>query len=165
MTKLASIKAISILFCIVTAVAASSQTSSSPGRPARTAPRIVKVVHLKNQTGSIGPVTLYTPKETGLFRVSLFMVITVGNGSFGFIDPSIGFTDSVGPNTGVGIQTSLVSKDKGNGFTVTNMFESVGGTPITLTTSAEAGSNITGATYNADVVIEALPDPSGEDGQ
>ena len=114
MTRLASIKAAgSIVFCIATAIAASSQTSSNPGQPTTTVARIVKIVHLKNQTGSIGPITLYTPQEAGLFRVSLFMVATVGVGRFGSICPYLSFTDSVGPGLTLGT-FCLGSDTKGN---------------------------------------------------
>ena len=159
MTRLASIKAAgSIVFCIATAIAASSQTSSNPGQPTTTVARIVKIVHLKNQTGSIGPITLYTPQEAGLFRVSLFMVATVGVGGFGSICPYLSFTDSVGP--GVTLGTFCLGSDtKGNVLSNSvGLIESVAGVPITL--SVQPDSHSAGSAYNVDVVVEALPDVS-----
>jgi hypothetical protein len=39
-------------------------------------PRVVAQVSLPNQSASVGPATLYTPPEDGLFRVSVYMVET-----------------------------------------------------------------------------------------
>ena len=124
---------------------------------ARTAPRIVKIVHLKNQTGQIGPITLYTPQKAGLFRLSTFLLATIGNGSDGLMCESFGFTDSVGPGTE--INACLGSQTKGDANSGALIVESVGGAPITLRTFSVSGFGTTaGLFYNVDVVVEELPD-------
>jgi len=130
---------------------------------ARTVPRIVKVVHLKNQTGLIGPITLYTPQKAGLFRLSSFMVTSVGNGETSTVCDVFGFTDSVGPGTAVGPNVCLNLENTGNITQEVTVVESVAGASITLTTTAGPFFPITGGVYNVDVIVEELPEvPEGE---
>jgi hypothetical protein len=42
--------------------------------------QVVATFHRVNQTGPIGPITIYTPSQWGTYRVSISMVLAVGNG-------------------------------------------------------------------------------------
>ena len=70
------------------------------GVSAEDTPHIVKRFHLYNRTGSIGPVTVYTPQRGhgGIFRVDTFMLTTVGNGQDGYLSDEVGSTNRVGRN-------------------------------------------------------------------
>jgi len=133
---------------------------------ARTVPRIVKIVHLKNQTGSIGPITLYTPHKAGLFRLSSFLVTAVGNGQVGILCETFGFTDSVGPGTAMGPSACLNSEATGNISQEVTIVESAAGAPITLSITANlAFGTPTGSVYNVDVVVEELPEVPEDEAQ
>jgi hypothetical protein len=153
------IKSLCVLLTILIACAFTS---------ARTVPRIVKVVHLKNQTGLIGPITLYTPHKPGLFRLSSFLVATVGNDqvtSPPLLCESFGFTDSVGSGTAMGPSACLNLETTGNISQEVTIVESVAGAPITLTVAPSPFSGTTtGSFYNVDVVVEELPEvPENEE--
>jgi hypothetical protein len=70
------------------------------GGSARDTPHILKRFHLYNQSGAIGPVTVYTPQRGhgGIFRVDTFTLTTVGNGEDGYLSDEVGSTNRVGRN-------------------------------------------------------------------
>ena len=92
--------------------------------------------------------------------MSLFMVATVGNGLFGSVCPSIGFTDSIGPGATLGFNSCLGTETKGDVSSSVGLIESVAGGDITL--GVWYSSQTAGSAYNVDVAIEALPEPSEE---
>jgi len=132
---------------------------------ARTVPRIVKVIHLKNQTDSIGPITLYTPHKAGLFRLSSFLVTAVANGQAGLWCETFGFTDSVGPGTAMGPSACLNSQATGNISQEVTTVESAAGAPITLSIAPGPFGPTTGTVYNVDVVVEELPEVPEDEAQ
>lgn len=121
---------------------------------AGTAPQIVKRIELRHQTGGIGPVTLYTPKHRGLFRLSTFMVTTVNNGNSGQLCDSFGFTDYVGEGTSTGPSVCLNTETKGNISEEITVVDSVAGKSITLTVTAIG--DVTDAYYDVNIIVEEL---------
>jgi hypothetical protein len=112
--------------------------------------RIVKRFHLYNQTGAIGPITVYTPNRGGMFRVNAFMVITVGNVE-GSVCATLGFATKFGPSrAGVGCMGTQMT---GATNEVTAAVGDKGGNPLTLSVYTTGG---VGAKYNVDIVVEEL---------
>jgi hypothetical protein len=118
-------------------------------------PHVVKRFNLYNQTGTIGPITLYTPKHSGLFRINTVIVITVANGKDGDFEGLIGFTDKLGVAGTIGCCWSLVyTFNNGDATAATMPIVDKGGQPLTL--SVAASGNWQGALYNVYVVVEEL---------
>jgi hypothetical protein len=117
-------------------------------------PHIVKRLNLYNQTGAIGPITLYTPKHSGMFRVSTVMLLTVANKAQGFFASSVGFTDKLGAGILFGESSWLYTETKGGAISGTIPVLDEGGQPLTL--SVVADQEWQGAQYNIYVVLEEL---------
>jgi hypothetical protein len=117
-------------------------------------PHVVKRFNLYNQTGPIGPITLYTPKRSGMFRVNTFMVITVGNGKQGYLAGVVGFTDRVGPGQVDGTSnTGVYTANRGDAISGTIPVPDEGGQPLTFSVYAQDWQ---GAQYNVYIVVEEL---------
>jgi hypothetical protein len=135
------------VFCLSVCVGGSAKDGT---------PHIVKRLNLYNQTGSIGPITLYTPKHAGVFRVNMVTVITVGNGKGGYFDGILGFTDRLG-TAGTVLCCGLSSMEPslpGNAMSGSAPVPDEIGKPLTL--SVVAGGDTQGAQYNVYVVVEEL---------
>ena len=68
-------------FLLLVFLSVSWASSLGQSAPKLTTPQIVATFQRLNQTKEIKPVTLYTPPQWGTFRVSIVMVLTVGNGN------------------------------------------------------------------------------------
>jgi hypothetical protein len=66
--------------CLLVILFGSSSSSLGQSAPKFTTPRIVATFERLGQTGDISPITIYTPKKWGTFRVSIVMVGTKANG-------------------------------------------------------------------------------------
>jgi hypothetical protein len=128
----------------------SAQGAKSGEQP----PHIVKRFHLFNQTGAIGPLTIYTPKRDGLFLVNTFMVITVGNGNDGCLGGVIGFTDKVGPGQLGASFVCFFTESTGNTNAGSIPVPDKAGIPLTF--SVAANQNWQGAKYDVTIVVEEL---------
>jgi hypothetical protein len=117
-------------------------------------PHVVKRFHLFNQTGAIGPLTLYTPKRDGMFRVNTFMVITVGNGNDGCLGGVIGFTDKVGPGQLGASFVCFFTDSTGNTNAGSIPVPDKAGIPLTF--SVVANEDWQGAKYDVTIVVEEL---------
>jgi hypothetical protein len=117
-------------------------------------PHVVKRFNLYNQTGAIAPITLYTPKHSGMFRVNTVMLITVANKAQGFFASSVGFTDKLGAGTLFGESYWLYTETKGGASSGTIPVLDEGEQPLTL--SVIADQEWQGAQYNVYVVVEEL---------
>jgi hypothetical protein len=90
---------------------------------------VVAEVGLTNQTGTIGG-TLYTPQNTGLFRVNFTLQCTGSGTNPQGLYPVIQFTDDNGPD----FDQQLGFADDGQPtapYSWTNVFKAIAGTPIT----------------------------------
>ena len=120
-------------------------------------PHVVKRFNLYNQTGPIGPITLYTPKRSGMFRVNTFMITTVGNGNGGGAYCGyISFADRFG-------RSDRVFSTPGPCLTTQSTEIAVAGTipgPMkagaSLTFTVDAEGSFQGANYNIYIVVEEL---------
>ncbi len=120
-------------------------------------PHIVKRFHLYNQTGAIGPITIYTPRHGhgAMFGVNTFMVITAGNGEQGDLCGYLGFTDRVG-STQIRAVTSSCALAGQAGYVEegTIPIADEGGNPLAL--EVYGYGNVSGAKYDVGVVVEEL---------
>jgi hypothetical protein len=76
-------------------------------------PIIIKRVFLVNQTGAPGSVRVFTPSQSGLFRVAFYADITPS--STGQMCPDLEWTDEVGVEIQGIIPTGLCITDGGEG--------------------------------------------------
>ncbi|MGA8732313.1 MAG: hypothetical protein WB558_00200 [Terriglobales bacterium] len=85
--------------CLLMVLFGSCGRGSAQSEPKLIYPKIVATFHRVNQTNVISPVTLYTPKKWGMFRVSIVMVGIKGTGnSQQYLVAPISFTDEAAPN-------------------------------------------------------------------
>jgi hypothetical protein len=126
---------------------ATKETAQNPGFP-----RVVARLNLLQRTKAIGPETLYTPTNSGVFRITTVMVCTIPNGSVtGVWKANVDWTNEVGPNS---VAFDVVgTKSPGTGF-IEWILNASAGTPISLSTSAF--SDTSGSQYNAYIILEQL---------
>jgi hypothetical protein len=120
-------------------------------------PHVVKRFNLYNQTGPIGPIALYTPKHSGMFRVNTVCVTTVGNGQSGYFYAEIGFTDKTGQGLALALNDDSIgfsAETAGDNGAGTVPVVDEGGQPLTF--SIGGVSNWQGAQYNVYIVVEEL---------
>jgi hypothetical protein len=124
---------------------------------AQDTPHIVKRFHLYNQSGAIGPITIYTPKvgHGGMFRVNTFIVTTVGNGGDADVCGYLGFTDRIG-YTQILAMTSSCPSTKLPGYVGvgTIPIPDEGGKPLTL--QIYTFGDTSGAKYDVTIIVEEL---------
>jgi hypothetical protein len=122
------------------------------GAPAQaTYPRIVKRIQLLNQTKAISPMTIYTPKDWGMFRVSVVMVETIA-GQAGTWQALMQFTDGAGtdsPGLDIGLDATQTGRAWGD-----ILFRDEAGMPIKFWVIGPADG--TGGQYNVFIVVERL---------
>jgi hypothetical protein len=118
-------------------------------------PRIVAKVHLRGQTAPIPRTTIWTPKESGLFRFSGVMVVTVPSNQAGSWCTTIDFTprrkkassqqwDCVNSQVaGFGVSSSALA------------VWDIAGAPLTYQVSVGSG-NPQGSTYELFFTVERL---------
>lgn len=135
----------------------------STGAPASTltSPMIFKRVVLKNQTAPIPPTTLFTPPQTGLYRISAYMTQIVPTpGSNGQWSLALTWSDDAGlENSGSSGPVSVFTGNAGYGSFEgiegppggVAIIEAVAGQPVSF--SVDSGG---GGTYSCYFVIERL---------
>jgi hypothetical protein len=108
-----------------------------------------------NRTTGINSAKLYTPTQDGVFRPTLILTCTVGNGQAGFLSPSIGWTNELGQALAIGFYATATEKPSG-GITTSfsPSFRAVKGVPITLSIRPEGPTD--GSEYNAYIILEQL---------
>jgi hypothetical protein len=124
----------------------SKNSSQNPGFP-----RVVARLNLLNRTKEVGPATLYTPNSSGVFRVSIVMTVTVGNGVPGTWNSALFYV----PLTGLNQQSFSCSISSAQPFSdgIQAPFSAAKDNPITVSIT---GSWISGSQYNAYIILEQL---------
>ena len=137
-----------LLFVVALAMCASGSAADTP--------HIVKRFHLYNQSGAIGPVTVYTPKpgHGGMFRVNTVMVLTVGNGGSAHFCGDLGFTTRFGPSEWIATYSCLATTSAGRIDSLTVPIPDVGGYPLTFSISTDG--DVSGAKYDVTIIVEEL---------
>jgi hypothetical protein len=132
------------ILCASVLLAASlvaAQTNKSPAPNTPVSAIVVAKKKLLNQTATIPTTTIYTPTQTGLYRLSVYATVVASNG--GALYFSLGWTDDSGPQ-------ALNSFFQGNGFSLGQFDQPLGsggwpgyalGGPV-LTFEAVAGQPI-----------------------
>jgi hypothetical protein len=137
-------------------------TRSANTTPATTGPTIVLRKHLRNQTQGIAQTTLFTPTQTGMYRVSIYAAMTSPvNGTSGWAF-GWNWTDDAGPEqVYLAVLYDIAAPPNAyannNGATappVPFTFEAVAGQPVTF--NVLAPSDNPGGTYGVDIVVERL---------
>jgi len=77
-----------LLLCFAVITAAAQNTT----------PQIVARFQFTARTGKLNPVTIYTPTQSGMYRASCFMIVTVAGGTTGgYFEPEYGFSYNSNP--------------------------------------------------------------------
>lgn len=118
-------------------------------------PRIVAKVKLLNQTAVISPTAIYTPRESGMYRVSTVMVLTrigTGEGNTNFYWGQLTFQSGKTPGS-VNATNLLFVAALGATQGVSSVVSSAGH-PIMFYTFASG--DVTNSMYNVYIVVERL---------
>jgi hypothetical protein len=138
--------------CLLVMLFGSWSSSLGQKAPQFTTPQIVATFERVNKTGPIPLTTLYAPPGSGMFRVSIVAVVTVGNGGGnGGWQPIIRATDAAGQyeQDGSAVSTNVPG-------TATTEFL-VRAQPRThLRFSVRSVGPTSGSKYNVWVVVEPL---------
>ena len=100
---------------------------------------------LAGQTGSISPTTLFTPGDSGLYRVTVYLNSSAAGS--GTIAGSVAWTDEVGPQAASGTVTNVDTYSSMN-----VIVRATSGNAIRYSTT-EAG---TSGAYNLFITVEQL---------
>jgi hypothetical protein len=123
-------------------------------------PTIVAKVQLLNQTAVIPPTTIFTPTQSGMYRVSVVMVLKQANGNIGTAWYFGQLASKRDQTSGLEQATSILyggSLDSGMANGVTAVVSSVQ-QPIVFSTSS--GGDVTNTQYNVYIMVERLWDPA-----
>ncbi len=134
-------KAVSIIFtmCLFASLAIAQRQTE-----------VIAEVALTNQSGTIGG-TLYTPVSTELFRVTIMLQCTRGNGQASQLFPIFTFTDDNGPEF-----FEFNSVQDGQPYppiTSTGIFKIIGGSPLNWEVQALPGDT---SEYEVYIVLERI---------
>jgi hypothetical protein len=130
-------------------------SASSVGQTTRITPQIVAKFHLLRRAELLPPITVFTPKLAGVFRVSTVMVLTLGNGSvYGEWTGMLGFTDEGGPGTMPATLNGLLTSTAGAIASGVSTVTCRAGTPLTFSTSNSGDWADT--KYDVFIVVERL---------
>jgi hypothetical protein len=135
-------KSICATVVLLTAFAFMSGSRSADASPtAPISPPIVAHGKLTNQTSTIPTITIFTPAQTGLYRLSIYATISKpdpGSGSDWIVN--VGYTDDSGQGQPLGDLLYAYNAYPGE-FSIQNFIEGTGGPTVTL--EAEGGTPIT----------------------
>jgi len=141
--------------CLLAILFGSWLSSFAQSAPKLTSPKIVATFERIGQTAEIPVTTLYTPQKWGTYRISVVMVLTVGNTNSTFWIGDFQFEDGAGMNGGNG---SLFATwlQVASPLTVSSEFpiRAKAGKPLTF--SVVGNPENQGSKYNVWVVVEQL---------
>ena len=87
-------------FCLLVVLVVVCASGFGQSVPRFDSPKIVATFKSVGQTAGISPFTIYTPKNSGVFRISIVMVLTVANGNLGSWNAVTLFTNGGGKDFG-----------------------------------------------------------------
>jgi hypothetical protein len=136
---------------IATSVAALSQTGGATGTQT-TFPRVVKTFSICNLTDPLPTTTVFTPAKTGIYRVTLMVVVTQGNGqSYSAWTALLGWDNGYQGSGPLGWDIGV----KGTGSTSVAFTDRLMlNKPVTISSSSTG--DVSGTTYLVRVIIEQL---------
>ena len=141
--------------CLLVVLFGSWSSSLGQNAPTLTSPIIVATFERLNQTTTIHPTAIYTPKVSGTFRISIVMVLTVGiggNETYYWAGRPL-FTNEAGRGQRP-FEAILHTNVPGTAVTE-GPIRAKGGTPINFTVAAPNG-HTEGSKYDVWVVVEQL---------
>ncbi|HEV2176044.1 MAG TPA: hypothetical protein VGW33_02405 [Terriglobia bacterium] len=127
-------------------------------------PRVIRTIALTGQTGTIPLTTIFTPKSTGLIRVSVYATITVPSSQgFGCFFGQLSWTDDGGPQSALLVNLSnlngvlsggceVLESDVLNSFSETVVMRANAGQPVSYTINLVPGN----PTYELFITVEQL---------
>ncbi len=132
-------KSVCVLVVLLAAFAFTSGSRSADASPTTpVSPPIVARAKLVNQTATIPSTTIFAPTQDGLYRLSVYAIVTktdTNSGSFWSYGPA--FTDDSGPHslgellTGYGNSLGTFTYEAQYGAGIAMPFEAKAGSPIT----------------------------------
>ena len=142
--------------CCLLVVLLASCVSFGQSAPKFTTPRIVATFERLGLTSEMPPITLYTPKNWGTFRISISMVGTVANGNDGFWLGWVQFRNAAGESARAQgpFAAQLFTLTRRSGFAEFPI-RAKAGEPIKFGVSSPGGGT-DGTKYNVWVVVEQL---------
>ena len=125
-------------------------------------PKVIHTVTLTGQTNNIPQTTIFTPKSSGLVRISLYMTVTIPSSQFGCAGVAMTWTDDGGPQETFPVNT-LSQNTACFQFLETDVGP-FGAASTTLAIRADAGTPVTyevsnvpsGTTYELYITVEQL---------
>jgi len=117
-------------------------------------PRVVATLNLLDQTITLPRQTIYTPPQSGVFRISATIVCTVANnlpGTTWTVSP--GYTNEVGHNGNNPVATVSASTVSSSHNSAPLILNTSPGIPIAVQISGPGDS---GSQYNVYIVLEQL---------
>ena len=134
-------KKIALIFAFILLLFVGVSIATNPHVPR--GPVIVADLSFTAQTSGFGPTTIFTPTDSGIYRVAIYGESSDQLGSF---TATMTWTDDFGSNF------KFLSNEGFPGQGSRIVFATAGN-PITITTSPSLS---TGATYNTFVIVEQL---------
>ncbi len=148
-----------IAFVFVALVTLGVQRSLGAASNSYSHPVIVANLALTGQTAAIPETTLFTPRVTGLYRISTYMTMAQHGDSGSLWGVKLGWTDDAGVESNTQIQLFASSNPPkaydglgGTGGSVSTV-ECVGGTPVTYSVGK---SGTFGGIYSLYFTVERL---------
>jgi hypothetical protein len=135
-----------------------SQRNQPPAKPSF--PEVIVAKQFLGQTSTIPTTTIFTPKKTALYRVSLYMINTVAGNQPGSVwTGAIGYTDDAGTfgETLFYLGANYLGNSNEYAAPPTQpalTFRANAGTPVTLTVNASGDTS--GSVYEVFITVEEL---------
>lgn len=124
---------------------------SAFGQTCTTFPCVVASVSLTNQTQPLPSTPIFTPTNSGIFRISAYLSTSKTNNPFASWTVSLGWTDDIGPRQS-GPKAFQNASTAGIG---TFVVQSLGGQPLFFRTRSDSGASGS-LRYNLFIVVEQL---------
>jgi hypothetical protein len=120
-------------------------------------PVVVAKAKRTNVTVPIAKTTLFTPAVDGTFRISVYMVTTVGNGNPNTAwQSTLAWSDDAGNWSDTAFVAVFTAKPQNSCCTLSNVtIEAKAGTPISYSVHS-VGGETSGTTYEIFVTVEQL---------
>ena len=128
-------------------------TGLSLGASAQTCspfPCVVTTATLTGQGAPLPPTAIFTPPDSGVFRISTYLSATHPINTAGTWTLYLAWTDDIGGRSAPTVAQTTSS----NANTATFVVQAIGGKPVFYRTTAAGGWK--GTTYNVYIVVEQL---------
>jgi hypothetical protein len=144
---------------LATIVFTSGNNAVHASAPTMSSPVIVASGSLVNQTGPIAKTEIFTPTQTGLYRLSAYMTLTHKVSVQNTWQFNLSWTDDAGVEES-GVVDMFTNQLPPNAWSYSNVFppafEAVAGQPISYQVALGKGTGTNGGVYSLYYTIEQL---------